>query len=1697
MSEYLKKPYEISLWDEKKMWVRHLLVPIRLRADEYKVGKYYSQNQSVYGNIPYTLDYNEYNAFQVYYQLSNDLKVEGRAAEEISIEGRESWKNLEPIKIVKKITKQSEWSQDEKWFWYSNVADKFVEVTDEEKKIAPKVDGIYFVEIDSGLTYLPNTTLQYYKEQKLCVIGSDLMQTPIRAIQPKLTSNVNGSNTLNFSICSKYWDEENSQFFDNPFIKLLVNERKIKLRYGATDSKDCKWYDLVIKAVQEDSETKVFEYTAKDQFVNELSKTGFDIVLDAELENNMGNITTLANTVLEGSDWKVGVDGSILNQTREEPLYKIKLNKDIEAIDMKDDNYKIAIRANSIIYGFYNVIANKEAYFQFLYVDGAYEIDDDRVITNSRNLYIDDVVYNDKGEPEFAESMNISSEYRGNRLVRQMQTIYDATIDKYVYVYKDDNNNKIYGYTESEYLSPKAVMNYVTAPNSYTSTTGWNVGGIKDGETTKYPKLEVQGFPDLRDVEDINNTTFKSLLQFTPETKEQMLVNSGIMDHRSQINGFAKEEEYVFRIKYAFAELNEAGRVKDLTYTYNMPDVKIGFYNLSDGVYTIKEVLFDTINGIEEEADNEGYSSVRLKCSRAVSYSEMLKNRIGLFISLNPVPQHYPSKSYFLEDVQFFKYVTYEKEKINEAGNPTGEFETLMAIPGGELISSVRTKYYYYYPSDEYKAIEDIEFIYDGYEPQRYTQVFNDDQYEKVRSVSARESNRFNLIQTLCETFECWPKFTVEHNQETGEILLDENEGYRQKKWVTFHEYIGKDNYAGFKYGINLKSIQRSLESDEIVSKIVVKDNSNEFAKNGFCSIARATENYIGENFICDFSYYIQQGLLNFNEVNNDLYIDTNGYIGYYKNLRAINKSRESWIEEQAGLAADIPNFEASRQTYEASVNSAQEELDITQQDIYSLTGYYYDKLIVLTKEIEKIPESKWNDEQKAIMNWWKRDDLYTKINKLAQLKNIITQHGALYEKANDDLTKAQKRYDELEELINKLTIEKRALNLQFYKKYSRFIQEGSWINEDYIDENLYYLDAESTLHTSAQPRVSYTINVLEISCLPGYENYKFQLGDKTYMEDTEFFGWTYKDNIKSPYREEIVVTEITIHLDEPNQNAIKVQNYKTQFEDLFQRIAAATQSVTYHTGEYTRAAGIVETNGTISGETLQSSIDNNALRLENAKDQSVVWDETGITTTSLSNTSEIVRLVSGGLFMSNDGGKTWRTGITGNGINANYITTGQLNTGKINIMNGDVPSFRWDGFGLNAYWFTVNKNTNKPEYYNPSKFVRFDQYGIYGISGTENFNPLIETDGLSGEDKIWENANYALTWKGFMLKNDNGSVRISSKDDIQVLEGATERVKIGRLGGDVYGIRISNNEGRTMLETDSRGTLWLRNEMWVGNANSTDEVSDMVAKIGYLSNTRKYVDEHGEEVDTGIHEVIRASSIKADQAFIVYEDGRMIASAAEFTRGCKIGNLTIGEVEDGIDSTRKLDIQSKLGYNFKVEDAMPNPSQLELEAMIFGFTMAENAKVTWYGSTDFSTWAPIITGLSGEANEKFVLTYEDFKNKQKESIYYLKAIARSEQGEDYENYATIMAIAASDLRLVITSSSGNYFKNGIGATVLTAKLFKGGQEIDTVQPYEYTYTWSTPNDEAWSYNGKTLFIEAKDFDFSRTYVCDISKGGK
>jgi hypothetical protein len=83
-----------------------------------------------------------------------------------------------------------------------------------------------------------------------------------------------------------------------------------------------------------------------------------------------------------------------------------------------------------------------------------------------------------------------------------------------------------------------------------------------------------------------------------------------------------------------------------------------------------------------------------------------------------------------------------------------------MATPEGNFVNQakIKTKYYYYKPGS-YTSIDDIEFLYVNDTPSsEYIQDYYDD-FTKIRSITASESNRFNLIQDLFEIFEWWATF--------------------------------------------------------------------------------------------------------------------------------------------------------------------------------------------------------------------------------------------------------------------------------------------------------------------------------------------------------------------------------------------------------------------------------------------------------------------------------------------------------------------------------------------------------------------------------------------------------------------------------------------------------------------------------------------------------------------------------------------------------------------------------------------------------------------------------------------------------------------------------------------------------------------------------------------------------------------------
>lgn len=1373
---------------------------------------------------------------------------------------------------------------------------------------------------------------QYYKERKNCIIGSNTMTSPIRAINPKMVSNVNGTNVFTFELPSHYYDEESGEFLQNPFVSLLFNERKIKVREGALYvekwddknekyvfeiNKDVKWYDLIIKEVQENSEKKIFTYTAKDQYINELSKTGYELTFDDKLENSTGTVKELGGAILEGSDWQVEGD-IVFYEGISDPLYKFKAYGTFTLDGILSDekvSFEELAEDNSIeLFIFYNDVINRKNPAQVVYMDGREpQIDSDNNITNGSNYYLSDINYAvllDEVEKETGGSIELNgaqnnnnqsmrlmnnvaqideevgkdptpnlivepasiSEYRAKRLVESKKTIYDPLLDRFVEVYEKDieGDKKTYhAYSVTNYITTEMVQSCVVNPNGLNGNTGWETyefaGNLNEARKIETPAPEVVAVGD------------KILSYFVLNSANNRLVNTGLYQ-----NSHLFPEGLPFDSKYVFSAIvgklvdnkilwaNPPGRNDNKTLTEYLHVAvaemkKNGTYEDGVSKYTTNNSIMRSWDNAEFWFDNDDDGNTRINIVMTVTSGdapegwgagdvpmshEQLKNimeKISLIIRTKN-----PEVVNAITNAQFFPYVPYTPAEGDEKTEPF--------IRPGDVPKATITQKYYFYDTALNSSVtkpEDLKYIeYNGF-PQGYKTPDDFNSYEKKRTLRASKSNRFNLLSQLCELFECWVKFRVERDLETGAIHLDEN-GY-PKKFISFHDYsnIEINNFAGFKYGINLKSISRKLQSDSIASKLIVEDNSNEFGKDGYCSIMRASANPTGENFLYDFGYYIQKGILNHNLITQDLYFNNiNHYLGYYPRLKELNLERDELIEGLSGLktARDLGN--SNVQTYSLAIESAKNEKEN------------------LIHAIKKTAGSSWEENiwSNGPENWENYPDIKADLEAARKLDTAIQEYEKAKLAAQTNLENVEGQISSKESRLEEIVQEKVELNKTFYKKYSRFIQEGTWISEDYTDDNLYYLDAQNTLSASRSPKVDYTINVLELSQVEGYESFQFALGEKTYVEDVEFFGWRL-DGSGRPYQEEVIITELTSHFDSPEQNQIKVQNYKTQFEDLFQRLESTSQQLEYKSGAYNRASGIVEAGGTINATTLQNSFNNNAFTLQNAKDQTVIWDEHGITTTSPSDPANIVKIVNGGIFLSSDGGATWSAGLTGRGMSANYIIGGQIDSEVVRIMNGSFPSFRWDSSGINAYEITNNGT-------NPGTFIRLDQFGLYGVRGNENFNPL-EKDSEGNVDplaRIKKHSNFSLTWDGFQIKSAqrDGYISITEDNDFQVFDKEKCVLKIGQLiedGADpIFGLRMMDSDGKITLEQTNNGKLWLRDYISIGPVNFTQ--GNYPVQIGYLPIPET---EEGQEPET-FHRVF-----DANDRFVVYEDGSVRAVSGHF----------------------------------------------------------------------------------------------------------------------------------------------------------------------------------------------------------------------
>ena len=1441
----------------------------------------------------------------------------------------------------------------------------------------------------------PEDGESYYQERKIAIIGGDDFPAPQKVYDPVLTENVNGEKTLTFTLQHYYFDEKVGDYVTNPIYPLLVNERKVKLYYNdkwydfiikecQEDSENQTFSytatDIFINELSKQGYNVEFA-TELNNNLGTIVELGTETIKGTDWVIDEEDCDLLQQTVQEPLyEATAGVRFDALNLDTGETdtiqigeklyiFYSYISNKDYTNVQFLRDSDK-----ESWKYDDNDTIAGTNYRYQG---DGASLFEHDKTPYYANQAYR--LVYQPRAvyDPVMDQYVDV---YRANYT--------DGTQDIYKVVTTEYNTSSVV---------TSVVTNgndFAIADNA--EVTGWDdfvaFTGNKKPEAKLYSYPIIDTNTKLASLEEMNQlSSYLKVSTHAPITSDStgyknLVFNRGFMDYGGRIDSISKGEEYAFRIRVGQAN-TDGQPIKDIYHnsikayvayyktikqdikgtstdvkTFTDNDIIFEFkglfdyysyiitggkFNTNHTVYTIDNVpqtpSLKYIYVDEDDSDwvwdpnNSKYveysisspnwfldSYITTAKANVTVTNEKLTDptvHIGIFIGVTSTT-NYVNDRYF-GDVEIFKVLKDTEDNIILPGNVPSTLVTNRELYYLKPENSTQTT-----TMNTYSSLEDIASDL-GIEPDLIQQVYNENS-EKILSIEESKSNIFNILQTLCETFECWLKITVEHER-NGAIKLDKN--HRPIKKISFKEYVGKENSAGFKYGINLNSISRTIDSNEVVTKLIVAETASDYAENGTLSIAYADSNPLKESVIYNLDYYIQKGLIKDKRQYN---IDLNEL---YEQVGPLNKEIQQLSSDLALANNALVNVKSQASVYTETITAAQDKYNKALTDFEEIAGISYanftgkefddeKKAETLMETVGALyaaqsllnnvsgPETSANEEYKRLQllingvpeysitvsttkpetrdtqdddasTTYKAKVLvsdyieglkftlksednektfttslndkefefltnspctyliienvptnylfeYTHIDTKKKDKvttgsfkiyNKTTNEGMVRKFALIPTEAAQAQYKGYQDQIDEKIAEKQELINAFERKYRQYIQEGTWEEDSYIDFNLYYFDALQVAHTSAKPQITYTINVTEVSAIEGLEGYTFAIGDKTYIEDTEFFGWTVDEvpvgndivEIYTPVQEEVILSEIEWHLDDPSANVITVQNYKTQFEDLFQRISATVQTVQYNESNYSRAAKILDKNGTINKDLLSKSLGG---LVGNAYPISpyIKIDDTGIIAQDQQAQSNLVKLAGSGIYASVDGGKSWKNIINANGITTDSLTAGTINTQNIQIMDGNNTSFRWDQYGLSAYG-----GYNNGQGYDLTSFVRMDKFGIYGINdgGEYQFDNL--------EDVV-DAAHFSLTWDGFRIKNNytNGYVSLTSDNDFEVIRllpstgrnlrssnlVPVTKIKIGALEKDSegvptkYGINIYNDSGEPVFTTDDDGNI-------------------------------------------------------------------------------------------------------------------------------------------------------------------------------------------------------------------------------------------------------------------------------------------------
>lgn len=800
-----------------------------------------------------------------------------------------------------------------------------------------------------------------------------------------------------------------------------------------------------------------------------------------------------------------------------------------------------------------------------------------------------------------------------------------------------------------------------------------------------------------------------------------------------------------------------------------------------------------------------------------------------------------------------------------------------------------------------------------GYCPYRFE---TEKHCRKIRTLKVSKSNRFNILQEISKVFQFYPQFYINH-KENGRVIKNSNNEY--EKQFFFITEKGVENKIGFRYEKNLKSVSRDITSEQIVSKLYVEDVDSSLSNTGLCSIKSAEDNPSKDSFIIDLSYYVERGILDEDEVNQDLYgispiittsIDTindlsQGFLrqlGYYNTRydeisnKIINLQDASYNELEANLNVNLTGITTAQeqllkikqqmerfknissssgsesQSYQNYVSKYTEQEAILSQ-LITITFFSNGtaaKQGNLYKEEYGIAKQPTEDEMGDPIKWFGCITDYDKMKEnWVDLHLYTTGILGQYNKEYNQIQAWKKERASYLKLINRISS-------AFYRKYEPYLKEGTWSDSNFLTDNSYYFGALNVAAEGCRPKVSYNFSVIDLGVYEKYKDvYNLEIANTTFVEDASMFGYNQKTGL--PNRIKVLISEIAYNLDDMSKVDLKVQNYTTQFSDLFEQITATVQSLTYNENVYKRASNFTALQS-IETTSLQGALDNNNLTLLNTDEQNIQMDNTGTRGSDINNHANKYKQDGQGIFFSNDGGQHWSVGVGPGGINADYIKVGSLDASKIKIIDGGYIYFGWDKDGIISYRDPQGINTNAT---NINDFVSFNKYGLSLVENNKirlragyNFNG--SSANIGTEKEVGDNV-------GFYLYNSNGKEIFATNTDSILNDKSADTARI-KLIGEMLVSDLASIEEKSYTYTYK---------------NRYEEIESGRAYIGEDSETFTY----NEATDSYLQEDIGIKVVN-DNNFnnTSYDIYRVIITDDENNQGAKLYAMTTPP-QDGNDN--------------------------------------------------------------------------------------------------------------------------------------------------------------------------------------------------